>query len=131
MNLKEIIEQFEYEMMAEGAWCGHEYAPTYLANIRENLITEFKKIESRYSYEKGYLYKDGKMCISAIEKKIWDNAKHGIWVLSDDYEVLINDIYKMDLSSNKKYIIADALNDAFKRKLEDAIDDAMEIIKEK
>lgn len=131
MNLSEIIEKYEYKMMAEGAWCGHEYAPNYLADIRENLITEFKRIADRYSYEKGYLYKDGKMCISAIEENIWNKAKHGLWILGDDYVELIKDIYSSELPAKKIYIIADALNDAFKRKLEDAIDDAMEIVKEK
>ena len=127
MNLNKIIKKYEDEMIAEGAWSGHAYAPEYLSNIRNDLIAEFKRIADRYSYEKGFLYKDGKRC---SEFYIYNRATHGKWILEDDYNALISEIYSMDIPTEKKYIIADALNDAFKAKLQVAIEDAIEILKD-
>ena len=128
MELKKLIELYEDEMIAEGAWRGHAYASDYLHDIRRKLIEEFERISKRYSYKDGYFYKGNKMCLSTTEMHIYDYAKHGKFVLSTDYADLIDKIYKSKMDTEDKYAIADSLDDAFKEKLAQAIGDAEDII---
>ncbi len=129
MKLEELINIYEDEMMAEGAWSGHAYAADYLHDLRERFIEEFDKISKRYLYKGGYFYKDNKMCLSTKEMNIYDYAKHGKFVLSTDYAGLISKVYESKLDTEDKDVIADALNDAFKNKMSEAVSDAYEITK--
>lgn len=129
MALSTILENYQDEMIAEGAWSGHTYAAEYLANIKADLISALTEIVNRYSYERGYLYKDGQMCNSANEKSIWDNAKHGLFLLENDYQELITEVYNIDsLTSDKKHIIAESLDNDFRTKLQEAVEDATRIL---
>ena len=95
------------EMMAEGAWCGHVYATEYFSDIRENIIKISEEIMKKYNRN------DIKYLTSHIS-----------FCLSTDYDELITKIYRDDnFSEREKYEIADALNDTFKDKLEQAFSD--------
>ncbi len=117
-----LYEEYYSEMMAEGAWCGHEYATAYLEDLKNELLEFFNEVRGHYQYKKGYLYKDNELCISHVEKAIFESANRGAFYLSTDYNELIDKVYADEsFSSQNKHDIADALNTAFKNKLEDAV----------
>ncbi len=93
------------EMMAEGAWCGHCYATTYFSYLRTQMITTAKEIEKTFRRRED---------VSKL-------ATHLLFTLNTDYDALIEKVYSDNtFESDDKHVIAEALNDAFITKLENA-----------
>ncbi len=98
--------EFICEMQAEGAWCGHAYATEYFGDLRSRMIELAKEIKEE---------NDGK------RKSVSECASHILFTLSTDYDGLITKLYQNAVFPEQdRNAIAEALNDAFKNKMEEA-----------
>lgn len=107
-EIVDLYTEYINEILAEGAWCAHAYATEYLSDLRKRMTDLAKKIKKEYTGKR---------------KEIEQTASHILFKLSTDYDELINKIYNKDFSEEDRYEIADALNDAFKKQMEEAFDD--------
>lgn len=106
-QIRELYEEYVEEMMAEGAWCGHTYATCYFKDLRIRAI-ELLNVDTI---------------------KETETAKRALFALRTNYDELISMIYVNEkFSSEEKEDIADALNEMFKAKLGNAMENIAEIL---
>ena len=105
-DIRELYEEYINEMMAEGAWCGHAYATEYFADFRQRAIE----------------------LLNADAIKETETAKRALFTLRTDYNELITKVYQNEkFTSEEKEDIADGLNEMFKTRLADAMENIAEI----
>ncbi len=100
-DILDLYEEYCEEMSAQGAWSGHAYAATYFSNLRAKLIKALNALSN-------------------------EHAKRAMFQISDDYDELITLIYKSEIESPKKELIADALDQAFLNKLDNCFQELNE-----
>lgn len=109
-DIRKLYEEYVEEMMTESAWYGHSYATSYLSDIRKRTIQLAE--------------------IAKEKENITEIAKRVLFCLNTDYDELISMIYVNEkFSSEEKEDIADALNEMFKAKLGNAMENIAEMYK--
>lgn len=90
-EIEETVSEYTSEMIAQGAWSGHAYAPEYLSSIYK----VFVKVLDPVRFKRGY-------------------KEHITADMFVDYENLINKVYQSDnISCEEKGDISDIINDKF------------------
>jgi len=107
-KILEMEVEYYNEMMAEGAWGGHAYAPEYFKGFRDCLITLVADL--REVMGESYL-------ISSCS-----------FALSTDYDQLISKVYNREIFTvEETEDIADALSAAFKNKMDKVMGNLAEL----
>lgn len=107
-KILEMEVEYYNEIMAEGAWSGHVYAPEYFKGFRDRLIVLISDI--REVLGESYL------------------VNSCVFELSMDYDLLISKVYNCDIFTMVELEdIADALNAAFKNKMDKVMGNLAEI----
>ncbi len=100
-KLKETYFKYVDEMIAQGAWCGHAYAPDYLSDITNEVISILKEIGKKEIDTYGIIQACFKLDIS-----------HG--------NLITKVIQAENMNEDERFAIADIINEDFLERLANA-----------